>query len=95
MIFNLPPHAQRSISMSYTRFNKRKIVRVVGLASSVQLNKEYPRDPTNRRISIVVLNRKAELALKRDGNTQEMSEASDLQGLATGSEPATAAAHHK
>ena len=58
-----------------------KIVRVVGLASSVQLNKEDPRDPTNRRISIVVLNRKAEQALKRDGNTLDVTEAADLEGV--------------
>ncbi len=56
-----------------------KIVRVVGLASSVHFNKEDPRDPANRRISIVVLNRKTEQALKRDGNTLDVSEASDLE----------------
>jgi chemotaxis protein MotB len=69
-----------------------KIVRVVGLASSVQLNKDDPRDPTNRRISIVVLNRKAEQALKRDGNTLDVSEASDLEGVLGQREPAAAAA---
>jgi chemotaxis protein MotB len=58
-----------------------KIVRVVGLASSVQLNKEDPRDPTNRRISIVVLNSKAEQALKRDGNTLDVSDATELDGV--------------
>jgi chemotaxis protein MotB len=72
-----------------------KIVRVVDLASSVQLNKEDPRDPTNRRIGIVVLNRKAEQALKRDGNTPDVSEAADLRGLVTKGEPASAAAPHK
>lgn len=55
-----------------------KIVRVVGLASSVQLVKENPNDPTNRRISIVVLNRKAERALKQDGNTLEVSDAAEV-----------------
>jgi chemotaxis protein MotB len=68
-----------------------KIVRVVGLASSVQLNKDDPRDPTNRRISIVVLNRKAEQALKRDGNTLEVNEASDLEGVVGKREAAPAA----
>jgi chemotaxis protein MotB len=58
-----------------------KIVRVVGLASSVQLNKEDPRDPSNRRISIVVLNSKAEQALKRDGNILDVSDAADLDGV--------------
>ena len=36
-----------------------KIIRVVGLASSVPLNADDPYDPINRRISIVVLNKKA------------------------------------
>ena len=72
-----------------------KIVRVVGLASSVQLNKEDPRDPSNRRISIVVLNRKAEQALKRDGNTLDVSEASDLDGVVNKREAAPAARPQK
>ena len=75
-----------------TGIDDGKIVRVVGLASSVQLNKEDPNDPTNRRISIVVLNRKAEQALKRDGNTLDVTEAADLQGLAGRSESAPASA---
>lgn len=40
-----------------------KIVRVVGLAASVPLVREDPLDPTNRRISIVVLTREAEQAM--------------------------------
>jgi len=69
-----------------------KIVRVVGLASSVQLNKDDPRDPSNRRISIVVLNRKAEQALKRDGNTLDVSSAAELDGIAAAAANAPAAA---
>ena len=56
-----------------------KIVRVVGLASSVQLVKENPNDPANRRISIVVLNRKTERALTRDGNTLDVSDAAEVE----------------
>jgi chemotaxis protein MotB len=78
-----------------TGINEGKIVRVVGLASSVNFNKDDPRDPANRRISIVVLNRKAEQALKRDGNTLEVSEAGDLQGLVGKGEPAAVAAPQK
>ena len=55
-----------------------KIVRVVGLASSVQLVKDSPNDPTNRRISIVVLNRKAERALTQEGNTLDVSDAAEV-----------------
>lgn len=37
-----------------------KVARVMGLASSVLLDEENPRSPTNRRISITVLTREAE-----------------------------------
>jgi chemotaxis protein MotB len=37
-----------------------RIARVVGLASSVLFDKEHPRDPVNRRISIVVMTQQAE-----------------------------------
>ena len=46
-----------------------KVVRVVGLASSVLMDKEDPENPINRRISIVVMNRKAEDALLKDDGT--------------------------
>lgn len=44
-----------------------KIVRVVGLASSVLLDQADPFNPINRRISIIVMNKKAEESVKRDG----------------------------
>jgi chemotaxis protein MotB len=37
-----------------------KTARVVGLSSSVLFNKQDPRDPVNRRISIIVMTRQAE-----------------------------------
>jgi len=37
-----------------------KVLRVVGVSSSVHLNKEDPYAPVNRRISILVLNRRAQ-----------------------------------
>jgi chemotaxis protein MotB len=40
-----------------------KVLRVLGLASTQNLNKQDPFDPENRRISIIVLNRRAEQAL--------------------------------
>ncbi|MCM1512895.1 MAG: flagellar motor protein MotB [Oxalobacter formigenes] len=47
-----------------------KVVRVVGLASSILLDKENPENPVNRRISIVVMNKKMEEAvLKGDEGT--------------------------
>ena len=41
-----------------------KMGRIVGLASSVLFDKENPRNPINRRISIVVMNQEADQALR-------------------------------
>ncbi len=41
-----------------------KMVRVVGLADTVHLNPDDPLDPSNRRISIIVLNKMAESAMR-------------------------------
>jgi chemotaxis protein MotB len=46
--------------------DERKIIRVVGVGSSVMLNADDPNDPVNRRISIVVMNRDAERRVLRD-----------------------------
>lgn len=48
-----------------------KVMRVVGLASTVLLDKDDPQSPINRRISIVVMNREAEEAVSRDGALPE------------------------
>ncbi|MFM9969230.1 MAG: flagellar motor protein MotB [Burkholderiales bacterium] len=55
----------------------RKIVRVVGLASSTLFDAADPFNPSNRRISIVVMNKKTEEALLRDGAVQEVSSAEE------------------
>lgn len=49
--------------------DEAKVLRVLGLASTQNLNKADPLDPENRRISIIVLNRKSEEALMRDDAT--------------------------
>ncbi|MCG5074957.1 flagellar motor protein MotB [Paraburkholderia tagetis] len=49
--------------------DEAKVLRVLGLASTQNLNKADPLDPENRRISIIVLNRKSEDALMRDDTT--------------------------
>ncbi|MDR0933946.1 MAG: flagellar motor protein MotB, partial [Burkholderiaceae bacterium] len=57
-----------------------KVVRVIGLASSVLMDKEHPEDPINRRISIVVMNKKAEEeALKDDDGALDVVTASDIE----------------
>ncbi|WP_405045148.1 flagellar motor protein MotB [Paraburkholderia sp.] len=49
--------------------DEAKVLRVLGLASTQNLNKADPLDPENRRISIIVLNKKSEDALMRDDST--------------------------
>ena len=44
-----------------------KIVRVVGLASAVLFDKKDPLSPINRRISLIVMNKKAAEAASHDG----------------------------
>jgi len=47
--------------------NEDKILRVVGLASAAHLDKKDPFNPINRRISIIVMNKKTEESVMRDG----------------------------
>lgn len=44
-----------------------KILRVVGLASSIPYNNDNPEDPMNRRISIIVMNKKTENQVIHEG----------------------------
>lgn len=48
--------------------DEKKVLRVVGLASSILFDKEDPANPINRRISIIVMNKRTEEALMRDGS---------------------------
>ncbi len=56
-----------------------KIVRVVGLASSIPFVPADPLDAANRRISIVVLNKRAAEAVRRDGATLDVSASKPLE----------------
>jgi chemotaxis protein MotB len=51
----------------YGGMSESKVLRVVGLASAVLYDKENPYNPVNRRISIIVMNKKAEDAASREG----------------------------
>jgi chemotaxis protein MotB len=46
-----------------------KVVRVVGLSSAVLMDQQNPTNPINRRISIIVMNKKAEESASRDGGS--------------------------
>ncbi|MCQ8104283.1 flagellar motor protein MotB [Methylomonas sp. SURF-2] len=48
---------------------EEKILRVVGLASSIPYNTENPEDPMNRRISVIVMNKKTENRVLHEGAT--------------------------
>src|ERR1700754_808509 len=49
--------------------DESKVLRVLGLASTQNLNKKDPLDPENRRISIIVLNKKSEEQMMQDDTT--------------------------
>ncbi|HEX6735473.1 MAG TPA: flagellar motor protein MotB [Azonexus sp.] len=58
-----------------------KVLRVVGLASTLLFDKNDPLNSVNRRISIVVLNQKTELAiLQEEGPESSISGADELDG---------------
>jgi chemotaxis protein MotB len=59
--------------------NVDKVVRVVGLADSSLLNKDNPRDPLNRRITIVVMNKIAEEKMNKAGGELEAGSAEDVE----------------
>jgi chemotaxis protein MotB len=67
--------------------DESKVLRVVGLSSAVLLDKEDPFNPINRRISIIVMNKKAEELVQNGGSSSldVSSEAEVKEGL---SEPA-------
>ena len=52
--------------------DENKIVRVVGLSSAVLFDKNDPLNPQNRRISLIVMNKKAEEAATHDGGVVEV-----------------------
>jgi len=57
--------------------DETKLLRVVGLSSASLFDKENPLNPVNRRISIIVMNKKAEEdAMKDDGSVKVASDAS-------------------
>ena len=59
--------------------NEGKVLRVVGLSSAVLFQQADPVAAINRRISIVVLNRKTEEAITREGATMAVETKDDLQ----------------
>lgn len=55
---------------------ENRIVRVIGLSSSVMLDPYDPANPINRRVSLIVMNKKAEEIAAKDGG---VIDAKDIQ----------------
>jgi len=54
--------------------DEAKVLRVVGLASVLPFDKANPTSPANRRISIIVMNKRAELAASQESGAVEVSD---------------------
>jgi chemotaxis protein MotB len=73
-----------------------KVMRVTGFASTVLFDKEQPQNAINRRISIVVMNKRTEDAILSDGKESQVAEVSEAdqlegQGIVPGGQPPAAA----
>lgn len=60
-------NASRRQLIAEGHMEARKVLRVVGLADSIHLDKADPFNPINRRISIIVMNKRTEQAVTREG----------------------------
>ena len=58
--------------------DEAKVLRVVGLASTVMFDKQEPTNPINRRISIIVMNKKTEEAVLRDAAGRDVESAAGV-----------------
>ncbi|TAK89935.1 MAG: motility protein MotB [Burkholderiaceae bacterium] len=54
--------------------NIEKVMRVVGLSSAVPFDESDPMAPSNRRISIIVMNKKTEDTIRKDGKVVDIGE---------------------
>jgi chemotaxis protein MotB len=69
--------ARREISID--GLDETRVLRVVGLSSAVPLDPQDPDKAVNRRISIVVMNKKTELAISKDSGAIEAENKPDTQ----------------
>lgn len=59
--------------------DESKLLRVVGLASALPYDKDNPNNPINRRISIIVMNKKTEEAITNEGATIKVESGADVK----------------
>ncbi len=58
--------------------NPEKMLRVVGLSSAVLFDKSDPYNPFNRRISIIVMNKKTEESINQENQSMEIQHPGDI-----------------
>ena len=63
-----------------------RVIRIVGLGSTVLFNPDDPLDPMNRRISIIVMNRKTEDAVRKNDLAQ-VANSSETRDVIDGKRP--------
>ena len=68
-------------------------MRVVGMSSTVLFDKQDPYNPINRRISIVIMNKRTEDALLADGKTVEADSAQEVENSMLDSQASGSVAH--
>ncbi len=68
--------------------NESKMLRVVGLASSVPFNQAAPLDPVNRRISIIVMNKRTEEAVTKEAGGMNVTDSATVRDAVTKTDPA-------
>lgn len=71
--------------------DESKVVRVVGMSSAVLYDKNDPFNPINRRISIIVMNKEAELAAQHDGGQVELDAETEIGQKTAGASGVSAA----
>jgi chemotaxis protein MotB len=59
--------------------DEAKMLRVVGLASSVPFNQAAPHDPVNRRISIIVMNKRTEEAVTKEAGSVNVADETEAR----------------
>ena len=64
-----------------------KMLRVVGLASAIPFDKEQPMGAINRRISIIVMNKKTEDAVVKDGGVLAAKDGAEVKAGLTNTKP--------
>jgi len=69
--------------------DENKMLRVVGLASSVAFNQAEPFDPVNRRISIIVMNKRTEDAVTKEASGVSIADETAVRDSITQAHAAT------